>query len=152
MLVYRIKHLPTEMYYIPTRGRFSSDKTNLSKTGKVYITSKPSLEHIKHYTSISESQLKKFPNLTTTKGYDNGNRVPWNESDWKIMTYELVDKETRSNLLPYLSTSKDTKYLECTTCHETFRNRYRLEEYNAPEGYDYNKCPMCNDIVDERFK
>jgi len=38
MKLYKLKHKPTGLYYIPSRGR-----GNLSKKGKVYVERKPSI-------------------------------------------------------------------------------------------------------------
>ena len=45
--LYRIKHIPTGLFYAPVTGRFTKYKTNLKKTGKVYHK-KPTLKHISH--------------------------------------------------------------------------------------------------------
>ena len=36
MEIYKLKHKPTGLYYQPVRGRWSGQKTNLSKKGKIY--------------------------------------------------------------------------------------------------------------------
>lgn len=36
MEIYKLKHKPTGLYYQPARGRWSGQKTNLSKKGKIY--------------------------------------------------------------------------------------------------------------------
>lgn len=94
MLVYRIKHLPTGLYYIPRHGTYAGKKTNLSKNGKVYINTKPSLEHIRHCMDISDKQMKEFPTLLVKlSAYEKQYMLPWNETEWEIITYTLIDKE-----------------------------------------------------------
>lgn len=56
MKVYRLKHVPSGMYYVPSRkvakkdesGRTWYVKSNLSKKGKIYPT-KPSLRWVSSY-------------------------------------------------------------------------------------------------------
>lgn len=89
---YKIRHIPTGLYYIPIRGRFTGQKSNLSRNGKVYIASKPVFAHINHSISISDSLLKKFPNITHCKDYSGRqNVIPWNENEWEIITYDLIE-------------------------------------------------------------
>jgi hypothetical protein len=54
MICYRLKHIPTGLYYRPSAevkltigGKYAYVKTNLSQKGKIY-TSKPSLGWIDH--------------------------------------------------------------------------------------------------------
>lgn len=72
-MLYRIKHLPTGLYFIPSRlikiktgyDSYDYQKSNLSKTGKVY-TRKPSLAYLGDVF------------------YGAGNLLPVNPSEWSI--------------------------------------------------------------------
>ena len=82
MKFYKIRHVPTGMYYQPTKG-CGSDKTNLSKNGKVYQT-KPSLKHLDHgYRRIIKGETR----------YQNKSiRLPFVKSEWEIVEFEVIEK------------------------------------------------------------
>ena len=69
---FKLRHIPTQMFYQPVRGRFTKDKNNLSKGGKVYHK-KPSLSYIEHgYVQ---------------KGVFNKTK----ESEWEIVEYQVTE-------------------------------------------------------------
>jgi len=86
--VYKIKHIPTGLFYTPVKGKYRNNKTNLSKKGKFYPMNKPSFEHIKHCIRISNTLLKKYPNISVKQSYGE-NIIAWDENDWEIIEYML---------------------------------------------------------------
>lgn len=76
MIVYRIRHIPTRLYYRPVVSGHGTKKSNLHKDGKVYHN-KPTLKHISH-------------------GFNDGRgrfcRVL--RGDWEIVGYRLIEIRT----------------------------------------------------------
>lgn len=74
MKIYRLKHKPTGLYYQPVRGRFSKDKTNLSKNGKIYQNNQNALigQSDTIIINVSERQYISNKNLFDSLGiYDS---------------------------------------------------------------------------------
>ena len=62
-IVYKIKHIPTGLFYSNAIGRFKSDKTNLTKNGKIYNSEKLALNSLNSYCKriyVSKSQIERF--------------------------------------------------------------------------------------------
>jgi hypothetical protein len=95
LYAYRIKHIPTELFYQPTRGRWAGEKSNLSERGKVYLNRLPPLPEGSPY--ISNALCKKFD----IADFMLDQRKKWNpeqkcikifsKHDWKIIKYKLVE-------------------------------------------------------------
>lgn len=79
--MYRIKHIPTGLYYQPKKGRWNNNKTHFHVGGKVYHR-KPKIQDIGHYLVISD-RLNKLYNIGTKSSYDT-NIVHFKPSDWII--------------------------------------------------------------------
>jgi len=86
MTVYRLKHIPTGMYYCPSReihitinGEWHYIKSNLAKKGKVY-TARPSFKWIENgfYNHLQ------FIGITSTDYYDRHKLCPFIAIDWII--------------------------------------------------------------------
>ena len=96
MITYRLRHIPTGLYYRPSgEVKFKMGniqlyiKTNLSKKGKVY-SSKPSLSWIKHgfYNHVQFKYDRMIEMLTDGKidSFVSKKKClyPYVESDWII--------------------------------------------------------------------
>lgn len=86
-VVYKIRHIPTGLFYQPCKGRWSKDKSHFSERGKIYQTKNipvPSGD-----VNISESLVKRYkvPNFK----YNNENRIRTISSSWEIVEYELIE-------------------------------------------------------------
>lgn len=84
MKFYKIRHIPTGLFYQPTKGHFSWEKTNLSENGKVY-TKKPSLKHINQGYNVIH-KIKEYP-------YKRSEFKRFDSSEWEIIEYVVVEKE-----------------------------------------------------------
>ncbi len=88
MKLYKMKHLPTGLYYTPSKGR-----GNLSKKGKIYVGIKPRYEWCKQLRIVlwslrnSDSKMnqtiRNYFNITDTSPYIN-KYFQTQESDWLI--------------------------------------------------------------------
>ena len=60
MKCYRIKHIPTGLYYCPNKSAY--DKTNFSKRGKIYASKSYALAAMKHNSicHVNKSQCAKI--------------------------------------------------------------------------------------------
>ena len=85
MVVYKLKHIPTGLYFTPSRG-----SGNLSKNGKIY-KNKPSLDWVKtiriifscrNSMQITNEMLRKYFNIQNNKG---DVYVKTNPEDWEII-------------------------------------------------------------------
>jgi len=82
MKVYRIRHIPSGLYYCPARHvkvpnqEYGWIKSNLSKTGKLYPR-KPSLKHIGrlYYNHL----------LATGEKGEKSPTAPFREEEWEIV-------------------------------------------------------------------
>lgn len=85
MKFYKILHKPTGMYYQPVKGRFSYQKTNLSKNGKIY-QNKPSLKHLSHgYNMRVENPYpNKYPHEKKVSKF-----FKFVEFEWEIIEFEV---------------------------------------------------------------
>jgi len=84
MVCYRLKHIPSGLYFCPSRtiqmminGKKYYPKSNLGKKGKVY-TNKPSLQWVEHgfYNHL---------NFTPEEWYHSGSKLSsYVNTDWRI--------------------------------------------------------------------
>jgi len=86
MKVYRIKHLPTGLFYIPTTGRY--DRTNLSKNGKIYPNKMPTTDNIDHFIRINQKQRELFKPERLCFS-QNQAAIKFIADDWEVIEYEL---------------------------------------------------------------
>lgn len=82
--MYRLKHIPTGLYFIASReikveGWYI--KSNLSKTGKIY-TKRPSFKYIGNmfYSHLSYEMTKRF----SVNPLPENIPLPFVESEWEI--------------------------------------------------------------------
>jgi len=90
MKAYRLKHLPTGLYFKPNTAH--RGKNNLSKTGKLY-SKKPSSTYGVGHLYVSKSIDKEF-NLHAQKSKYNFGTLYINsiKEDWKIVEINLIDE------------------------------------------------------------
>jgi hypothetical protein len=92
-LVYKLKHVPTGMYYQPTKGRWAHEKTNLSTRGKIYTT-KLYPKKISA-VNISKSQAEKLNVLTRESSFKEL-MVDTKPEDWVVETHVLTLHSSQS--------------------------------------------------------
>ncbi len=91
-VVYKLKHIPTGLYYQPVKGRWAEDKTNLSTRGKIYTTYLyPKMDRAQSI-NISKTQAKKFISIVKESKYSNGLYIETIPQDWEVETYTLIRK------------------------------------------------------------
>jgi hypothetical protein len=96
MICYRLKHIPTGLYYRPSAeiqiavgGKRQYVKSNHSKNGKIYAT-KPSLRWIEdgfynHVQLLNDKMIELLADGKVTLDYCHRNSFyPYVESDWII--------------------------------------------------------------------
>lgn len=86
MKVWRIRLKGTDLFYQPTKGRWSGERSNIGENGKVYVARKPSLKSI-GMVNVSQSVAIKH-GLKHTGGRD------WFLADgyeWEIVEYDCVE-------------------------------------------------------------
>ena len=89
-IVYKLKHVPTGMYYQPIKSRWSHEKTNLSARGKIYTT-KLFPKKI-GAVNVSKTQSEKLNvELRTTSTREL--MLDTKPEDWKVVSYNLVEIE-----------------------------------------------------------
>jgi hypothetical protein len=83
MKVYRMKHIPSGMFYTPVRGRWAENQTNLHPTGKIY-TQMPMFDNIKHYIRVGKTARNKFDfkDLIEESWNKGCYSIPFVETDW----------------------------------------------------------------------
>ena len=74
MKPYRVKHVPSGLYYQPTK-----DGNNLSKQGKVYFTSQNCFDHFMKEIGIS---MNKKSRLLPLLGSISFKECPWDK--WRL--------------------------------------------------------------------
>ena len=89
LVVYKLRHKPTGLFYQPVKGRWSRDKSNLSKRGKIYETKQYPKDLHTGGVTISESLQKQFNLVVRHTSY--GNYLSTLESDWEIVKYNLIE-------------------------------------------------------------
>lgn len=85
MKFYKIRHMPTGLFYQPVKGRFDAEKTNLSKNGKVYHK-KPTLKHISHH--ICHSVKDESVEYWKRRSY----QIKFVKSEWEIIEFTVIEK------------------------------------------------------------
>jgi hypothetical protein len=100
MVVYKLRHKPTGLFYQPVRGRWSKDKSNLSKRGKLYETRQYPKDLHTGGVNISETLIKEF-NLTNIKNNQFGNYLITNKEDWAVVEFELKEIKVNRKKLSY---------------------------------------------------
>ena len=84
--VYKLRHIPTGLFYKPVTGRWSDNKSNLNEHGKIYSYRKPSLKDVAGRVQMSITQRKKY-NIE----YDNRYGFTAPIEDWEIVEFELKE-------------------------------------------------------------
>lgn len=88
--IYKLKHLPTGLFYQPVTGRWSKQKTNLSKNGKLYSAKNyPNMN--KNYSVNISKALEKKLNVLTRVSFGGELMVDTKPEDWKVITYNLIE-------------------------------------------------------------
>lgn len=88
--IWKIKHIPTGLFYCSRKGRFKSDITNLSEKGNFYILEKQVkkvLEEDCMRTFINEAQTKRY-NLPVID-HHYAHNCPEKIEDFQIIKYEI---------------------------------------------------------------
>ena len=86
-IVYKLKHVPTGMYYQPIKGRWSHEKTNLSTRGKIYTT-KLFPKKI-GAVNVSKSQSEKL-NVELRTAYSGELMLDTKQEDWIVESHILT--------------------------------------------------------------
>jgi hypothetical protein len=95
MKVYKYKHISSGLFYQPASGMWER-KTNLGK-GKIYTDNRNPLR-VDAEISVSDKQVEKYnlssykPNWSRTT-----NNLKTKSSDWKKITYDLIEVEDNEN-------------------------------------------------------
>ena len=93
--VYKIKHIPSGLFYITIRGRFNKTRTNLGIGGKIY-TKKPTIKQMGTHINISYKQVNST-NINNVILSSDGSMLTFKQEDFVIVRYKLV-KETKKNM------------------------------------------------------
>ena len=88
--MYKIRHIPTGLFYQPIKGRWGKDKTHLSKNGKTYASVRKMFDRETTTLNVSESQVKKLGLDATERRY-NENVISVKLSDMEWVVYEAVE-------------------------------------------------------------
>jgi hypothetical protein len=91
-IVYKIKHIPTGLFYSNAIGRFKSDKTNLTKNGKIYNSEKLALKSLNSYCKriyVNKTQIERL-NLSVDEKYYYY-VMPCKAEDFVIVKYMLKE-------------------------------------------------------------
>ena len=87
MKVYRIKHIPTGLYYRPSVG-VGKRKTNLGLKGKLYQSNPSYLDVLQkdgsYIVNVSETQIKKYPYLQKANYDYNTYGLLAKDEKWEI--------------------------------------------------------------------
>lgn len=90
IVVYKMRHKPTGLFYQPVKGRWTGSKSNLSKRGKLYETKQyPKTLHTGG-VQVSDSLAKEF-NLILKKS-SWGQYLETKEEDWEVVEFELIER------------------------------------------------------------
>lgn len=93
-IVYKLRHIPTGLFYQPVKGRWSKDKSNLSKRGKLYETKqypKPEEVSSTYSVHISESLISQFKVAHQKNRF--GQYLTSNPEDWEVVEYKLIENK-----------------------------------------------------------
>ena len=91
--IYKIKHIPSGLFYTTVKGRWNDTKTNLSPTGKMY-TKKPKLEQIGSRVNVSLSQINRYKIIATMNSY-SGRFVTNYNIEFVIVRYKIVESKEK---------------------------------------------------------
>lgn len=95
MIVYKLRHKPTGLFYQPVKGRWSESKSNLSIRGKLYETHQYPKDLHTGGVNVSDTLIKKF-NLKNIESNRFGNYLITSKEDWVVVEYELIEiKESK---------------------------------------------------------
>ena len=149
MQVYKLRHIPTGLFYQPVKGKLYKDKSNLGIRGKLYETHQYPKNLFKNRISISDTLIKKFK-PSHVKNDNFGNYLITKETDWEVVVYNLKEvDETGSNMhvetIGYISINKQ----DLCVLHEWI-DKHKLCTYDSHESeiiVDVNKDAI-KDIVD----
>lgn len=89
MIVYKVRHIPTGLFYQPVKGRWASDKSNLSKRGKLYETRQYPKDLHTGGVAVSDNLRKEFNLPSRQTGY--GSYIETSEKDWEVVEYKLKE-------------------------------------------------------------
>lgn len=87
VIVYKLRHKPTGLFYQPTKGRWRHNVSNLSKRGKIYETKQYPRNLHKGSTAVSVTLRKQFGLPLKQEGYSD--YLITRESDWEVVKYKL---------------------------------------------------------------
>jgi hypothetical protein len=98
MKLYKIRHIPTKLFYTPTKGRWRDEKTNIHERGKVYEV-KPSFNHLHNRLDVSWNMFKKYNIDCIVGDVVDKYKTPqthqcwmyFKEEDWEIVEYDLIE-------------------------------------------------------------
>ena len=87
--MFRMKHIPTGLYYGPVTGKYKGQTTHLKKVGKIY-GNYPDTNYLT-YVCINNAQIKKYPHVKTKETSCNITLI-YNSEDWVIeeMEYKVI--------------------------------------------------------------
>lgn len=86
----KLKHKPTGLYYKPVSGRWLTQRTSLSKKGKVYLNNVTE-KSFPDWVMVSKVQHERYG--IGVLAYDGGYEIKTNKEDWEIEKYKLVKIE-----------------------------------------------------------
>lgn len=89
--VYRLLHIPTGLYWQPSRLKGFGRSTNLGVNGKIF-TKRPSMRTVDK-CRVSVMQIKTYELHDIIKPADNTSFNWFVEGEWRIEEYNLVKKE-----------------------------------------------------------
>jgi ribosomal protein S30 len=96
-IFYKLKHIPTGMFYTPVKGYGN----NLTKKGKVYNQKPPIPGSVRlRFFSVRKNEtkqtklLKEVFNIKSIPGEYINDYFHTNHSDWEIITYNSLEKKS----------------------------------------------------------
>lgn len=94
---YRIRHIPTGLFYQPVKGRWQGEKSNFGENGKVYAR-KPSVKDVNtNGVRISDTLCKKYnlQHMTEESRWEPRQQHFKEEfsnlENFEVVTYKLVE-------------------------------------------------------------
>jgi hypothetical protein len=95
---YRIRHIPTGLYYQPVKGRWDGEKSNISKNGKVYPKRPPKSVILSDCDCavVSDAVIKRYDmSAMCTESWSKRQMrltAEFSAPDmWEIVEYKLVE-------------------------------------------------------------
>lgn len=92
MIVYKVRHKPSGLFYQPVKGSRSHYKSNLSTKGKIYETKqypKPKSLSCNRGVQVSDKLVETY-NLRAEEAFRN-KHLQSEESDWEIVTFKCEE-------------------------------------------------------------